>query len=343
VDAAGAEPFDFEAALVHTHGFPLPDWNAVRQWVESVPAGARAEAWSACERAWLEYFRSALGPDFRIRRQGTAILLSTLESHVAEATLVFINKAVQRIARVLEGVAGEPEWGQDILIVFDDDESYYRYASIFYPEAGEFAGSSGMHIHDGCGHFVTVKADLRAIEAVIAHELTHACLSHLPIPVWLNEGLAINTAFRLCPSHAPANPRQTHARLCKFWGPEEIQQFWSGKSFLRNDEGSELSYDLAKVLVSLFAADWDRFRAFVLAANHEDGGAASAKENLNIDLGAAVCAVLEKESSNAWEPMPESWNDKPERAFTPGLANPNKEMRDYDYVCQLKHPLCSSP
>jgi hypothetical protein len=320
VPAPGVEPFDLGSALADANGFPVVDWPSVQKWVASVPAApARAEAWQACERGWLEHLRHALGPDYRLRMEGKAILLSTLEPRVAGATLAFVDKTTQRILRLLDGVADVPEWGYDIMIVFDDEDAYYRYVSHYYPEAGEFAASSGMFIHGGCGHFVMVKADLRAIEPVIAHELTHACLSHLPIPAWLNEGLAVNTEARLCPAaHGPADPQRTHALHRQFWGPEEIQQFWSGKSFLRNDDGNALSYDLARILVSQFGADWDRFRTFALAANLADGGASAAREHLGIDLGAAACAVLERDDARAWAPMPQTWGGEPERgAFAP--------------------------
>ena len=315
ISAPGAEPFDLAASLVDAGGFPVPDWAAVDRWIGTVPVeSAKAEAWSSCERAWLEHLRVALGKDYRVRSQGSAILVSTLPAHVANATLAFVNKTVQRIVRVLDGLAAAPEWGSDILIVFDEDESYYRYVSHYYPEAGEFAGSSGMYINRGCGHFVTVKADLRSVEPVIAHELTHGCLSHLPIPAWLNEGLAVNTELRLCPpAQAPADPRQLHARHLKFWGATEIQEFWSGKSFLRTDEGNALSYDLARVLVSQFAADWDPFRQFALAADLADGAASSARQHLGIDLGAAVCAILEREPDPSWAPRPAAWHGDPER------------------------------
>jgi hypothetical protein len=315
VSAPDVAPFDLGRAMVDANGFPVLDWDAAHRWVENVTGeSTKAEAWSSCERAWLEHLRVALGREYRLRTQGSAILLSTLPDNVCEATLAFVNKTAQRIVRVLDGVAAMPEWGHDILIVFEEDESYYRYISQYYPEAGEFAASSGMYIHKGCGHFVTVKADLRSIEPVIAHELTHACLGHLPIPAWLNEGLAVNTEFRLCPPpQAPADPRQTHARHLKFWGPQEVQEFWSGKSFLRNDEGNELSYDLARILVSQFASDWDRFRRFALMADLADGAASSAKEHLGIDLGAAVCAVLERETQESWAPSPAAWLGEPER------------------------------
>lgn len=315
IPAPGVAPFDVHAALVNASGFPLIDWAAAQRWVDSIPDEQdQAQAWSACERAWLDHLRPALGPDYQVRVQGKAMLLSNLEVKVADATLAFVNKTVQRIMRVLDGVAAAPEWRHDLLIVFEDEDAYYRYVSHYYPASGEFAASSGMYIHGGCGHFVTVRADLRAIEPIVAHELTHACLSHLPIPAWLNEGLAVNTEQRLCPpAQAPRNPWQMNARLRQFWGPGEIQQFWSGRSFLRNDEGNELSYELARILVSYFGADWDRFRAFAIAANLADGGASSAMAHLNIDLGAAVCAVLEQKPTDAWAPMPQTWLGEPER------------------------------
>jgi hypothetical protein len=163
-----------------------------------------------------------------------------------------------------------------------------------------------------------VKAELRSIEPVIAHELTHSCLGHLPIPAWLNEGLAVNTEHRLCPPPADVfgsrpSPQQMHARHRKFWGTSEIQEFWSGKSFLRADEGNELSYDLARILVSQFASEWEQFRAFVLAADMADGGASAAVEHLRVELGEVAAALLEQSPGAAWTPAPGMWSGSPER------------------------------
>ena len=214
------------------------------------------------------------------------MLLSSLDANVARAALDFIGKTRQRILRVLDGVAQVVEWGSDILIVFDDDDRYYEYVSRYYPETGGFAFSSGMHIDHGCSHFVTMKADLLAIQPVIAHEMTHGCVAHLPLPAWLNEGIAVNTEQRLCPPPPPLfTPRQMHEKHLRFWGAEEIQQFWSGKSFLRDDEGNLLSYDLARIIVDQFSSDWEAFRPFVLAANVADAGAAAAREFLDVELG----------------------------------------------------------
>lgn len=147
--------------------------------------------------------------------------------------------------------------------------------------------------------------DLRAVEPVIAHEMTHGCLGHLPIPAWLNEGIAVNTEQRLCPARLP-DPREMQQRHRAFWGPAKVQQFWSGQSFLRPDEGNELSYDLARILVAQFSADWDRFRPFVLAATFDDAGAAAAREHLGLALGDVIPALLQKEPALQWSPDPMS-------------------------------------
>jgi hypothetical protein len=314
IAVAGLPAFAISSHLSSSNGLPFLDWVAVQAWVDAMDdAALQARAWAVCERAWLERMLTALGPSYRLVEESDVILLSTLEANVARATLGFVVKTLKKITILLDGIAYIPEWGKDILIVFDDEDTYYRYVSHYYPEAGEFAGSSGMYINSGCGHFVTVKADLRAIEPVIAHELTHSCVSHLPIPAWLNEGLAVNTEHRLSPPGPSVfTPRQMHEKHRQFWGETEIQEFWSGKSFLRNDDANMLSYDLARIIVAQLSEDWTSFRAFVLDTNLADAGAAAALAHLGMDLGAVACTLLEKAPHPAWAPNPAAWNEAPE-------------------------------
>jgi len=315
LSAPGVDSFFFTAHLSLESGFPIPDWTAAQTWVETIPEeGEQAGAWTRLERAWLEHLRLALGPAYRLHENKDAFVLSTLEPHVARATLDFMSKTLQRISRILDGIAEVSPWGKDILIVFDDEDSYYRYVSHGYPEDGEFAASGGMYINAGCGHFVTVKSDLHAIEPIIAHEMTHSCLSHLPIPAWLNEGLAVNTEQRLVRrATATLTPQQMHQKHCSFWGDAEMQEFWSGKSFLRNDDGNMLSYDLTRILVSQLSADWPGFRSFVLDADAADSGAAAAIEHLGMELGTVVSTLLEQGSGLNRAPAPSRWVEVAER------------------------------
>lgn len=306
----GMQPFPIAQHISMHNGFPILDWDAVHSWVEKPQSDElRAIAWNACEHGWLVHLRQALGPQYSLVESGGAVLLSSLETNRSRATIDYMNRTLSRVARVLDGIACTPQWGKDILIVFHDADSYYNYVSYYYPEGGgEFAYSGGMHINAGCSHYVTVDADLRSVEPVIAHEMTHGCLSHLPLPLWLNEGLAVNTEQRLAgrgsPLYTPAEMREKHL---SFWGEGEIQEFWSGKSFHRPDDGNLLSYDLARIMVELMAKDWGRFKQFVLNADRADSGAVSAHENLGVDLGSAVCSLLEKPIDCLWAPDPTKW------------------------------------
>ena len=315
ISAAGVAPFALTDSMQFINGLPVPDWDIVWSWVATIPSEAdRPKAWSDCETAWLQHLRVALGRNYRVLRSENGLLLSSLDENFARATLDFMDKTLKRILRVLDGVASRSDLGSDILIVLDDEDTYYRYVDRYYHEAGEFAASGGMHINEGCGHFVTRKNDLHVIEPVIAHEMTHGCLGHLPIPAWLNEGMAVNTEQRLCPTTRPLySAHEMHEKHRSFWGRTEIQEFWSGKSFLRTDDGNMLSYDLARIIVEQFAKDWPRFRAFVLAATLDDAGAAAAEVHLGVPLGAVVAAILEHGASPDWHPSPEAWTEAPEK------------------------------
>ena len=300
---AGLPPFDLDARLEWIEGFPVPDWGAVEDWMRAVPEERQMDAWRACERAWLLHFRDALGPGFHLARSEVSMVLSSLEPRETQYALAFMERTFKRIMHVLKGVAEPPPWDQDLLIVFDDQDAYYRYASRYYEHGGEFAGSSGMHISRGRAHFITTRSDLSVIEPVVVHEMTHACLAHLPLPLWLDEGMAVNTERRLV-GRAPDlfTPEEMHAKLVKFFGEAQIQEFWSGKSFRRSDEGNMLSYELARIFVEHLAADWSRFARFANAAHHSDAGAAAAREHLGVELGAIAAALLGRDDARPYEP-----------------------------------------
>lgn len=183
VTAPGGATFDLAGNLDRSEHFPLVRWETVSAWVESLPEGERAEAWGACERAWLQYMAEFLGPSYRLREGATAMVLSSLDDRNARNAVAFMERTLRRIVHVLKGVAEPATWGKDLLILFDDADRYYEYASIYDPEGGELPLSSGMHISRGCSHFIAVRGDLAAIEPVVAHEMTHGCVAHLALPL----------------------------------------------------------------------------------------------------------------------------------------------------------------
>lgn len=53
------------------------------------------------------------------------------------------------------------------------------------------------------------------------------------------------------------------------------------------------------------------FLEFVRHADRADAGAASARDQLGVDLGHFACALLEKSDSTGFSPDPQSWKSEP--------------------------------
>lgn len=308
LDSGLDTPFSVTEHLIASDGWPALNWDAARRWSESAPTdAARNHAWSACERAWLLHMRDALGSRFELYENDNVFLLTPLGSKSAQFTLDFVHRSQLRVLSVLEGIAKPAPLGKTILIVFDDADHYYRYVSLYYPDSGEFAFSSGMYLDRGCGHFVAMGNELRSIEPVVVHELAHSVLAHLPIPLWLNEGIAVNTEQRLGHTGMNANPKEMAEQHRDFWNESLIQEFWCGDSFYRTDDGNALSYDIARIVVSQLATDWASFRNFVLEAHYQDAGAEAARTHLQMSLGSCVASLIGFPPNAGWEPDPSKW------------------------------------
>lgn len=306
IEAPGLAALDVQATLRDAHGWLVFDWRVVEAWLAGIPDDAlRQTARLRCQRAWLLYLGEGLGEHAWLHETDEVMLLSTLERRTAQATADFIARTRQRVARVLGSLATPQPGSKSILVVFDDEEGYYTYTAAYEHGEGDLAFSGGMFIDAGCPHFVTRSQDLSLVEPVIAHELTHAALAPLRLPLWLDEGIAVNTEHRLTGArrgeHTPQELQVMHQR---FWGKAEIQQFWTGESFRRPDDGNQLSYDLARIIVEQLAKSWEPFAAFVARASRDDAGAKAAREALGIELGAMVCALLQRAADPAWEPAP---------------------------------------
>ena len=309
---ASAPPMKMLPSHCWTTGttMPIPDWDAV---AATEPSGAAAldAFWRDSAEAWMQSLAFNLGEGYTIAGSEHFLLLSPMPARQRELTLDYSERAHRRILKALDGVARDTGHGPQVVIVFDEIDEYHEYVANYVPDDEEHAVSAGMFINRGYGHYVFVKSDLDRMEPIIAHELTHALLTHLPIPLWLNEGTAVNTEKHLVPHlAAPRNalytPREMEQRHKKFWNARTIQQFWSGMSFRRPDEGSELSYDLAERMVKLLGEDYPRYRSLLNTAQAEDAGAPAVAQAYGFELHKLAAAII---GEGDWRPDPAEWDE----------------------------------
>jgi hypothetical protein len=303
----------FDLFPVGTGPLVIPDWDRVEASLADRLKQENPHAlWSKVALCWLEDLRQALGSDsYAVQASENFILLSATSARERVVFLEYAEKTQKRILRLLEGIAAQSGTGKSCVIAFASEDEYYEYVSNYYPEEGEYAMSGGMYINAGYGHFVSVMGGMHVIEPMIAHELTHLHLAHLPIPAWLNEGLAVNTEYMLSPPPGQLyTPQELKAMHLKFWNAQTIQEFWSGKSYQRPDEGNLLSYDLGRQITALISSDKAKFVAFANEAHLSDAGDAAARAKLGIRLAEPVAFLL---GEGDWSPNPTLWNASPER------------------------------
>jgi hypothetical protein len=308
-----------EQETLHTDRFPRRDWAAIWRGIEPLAQETdRARLWAEAGRGWLSDLAGVLGPEYRVHDVNGFWLVSNRSPANLKGIGSHLKRARARIVAELDGIAVEDPACPLAILWLEDETRYYEYVSYFYPESGEFAFSGGMFLPGGYPHFVFPHYDEGwQLERVVSHELTHALVRHLPLPLWLNEGLAVTLEEMIAGVPHAAINEQTLAEHRAYWNPESIQKFWSGESFSQSDEGCGLSYALGQLLVLNLGHDFPRFREFAIGSDHEDSGEAAARQVFGIGLGDLIAGFLGEDD---WTPRPEQWVDARHDAASPEVS-----------------------
>jgi len=288
--------------------FPRVNWQGIidvlQEEVQNSDLNISA-FWSMVVKAWLVQMDEYLDDAHAIYESEHFYILSSASDNYLDVFVKYLESVQTRIHRALTGIVQYNERGKFVVLLLDNIELYYAYISHYYPENGEFSMSSGVFLSSGYGHFVVPHNELDHVEAVAAHELTHAMLAHLPIPLWLNEGLAVNMESSITGySSYQLNP-QKHNKHLDHWNEQTIQKFWSGESFQHAGDAVELSYHLAQLIVQSLAEDYEILQQFVNQANFIDGGEAAAIEVFGGSLGAIIEQIY---GEGDWSPKPDLWS-----------------------------------
>ena len=162
---------------------PRPQWDVISAWADAnVDAASLDESWTQIARDWLTRLADSLPCDYVLHESPEFLLLAADDS-LGQRVLSSSERARRVILQTLDGIASNQGFGKHVILLFADTDSYYDYVTDFYPDEGEFALSGGMFLNVGYGHFAICPAygdDGDDYERIIAHELNHALLRHLP-------------------------------------------------------------------------------------------------------------------------------------------------------------------
>lgn len=300
------------STLLHEkHGFCHPDWEAIGHLIEEqVPESEWNSAWEAAALAWVGRIRDSLGGGYQLHQTANFLILSAAPPRIVRDACKSFEEARQQILSNLEGVALDEGYGKHVVLMFERIDDYYGYLDYFYPE-GDHPMSGGVCLSgEGYVHFAFPTVDYSSYRTVLVHELTHGCLNHLPIPLWLNEALAMRMEQAICETQTFHLDREIHDRHLAYWNEETIQQFWSGISWSIPGDSNELSYNLAQILWKKIEGDLSAPRSalleFAAIADCQDAGEAALQEVFDVGLVDIVTDFL---GEGAWEPDPDCWTD----------------------------------
>lgn len=214
----------------------------------------------------------------QLRESPHFLLLMPDGTTSAELCLQHLEYYWAQISRELEGISSARGSGKSVVLIAPDIDSFARYLGDYYPD-GDFMMPGGVCLDQGYAHFILPDTNLTHCAPVLAHELCHIFLRSKYWPLWLEEAVVQTVEHCVARSGSYVLDREMIRRHRDFWTPEIMQDFWSGLSFHRPDEGSELSYHLALFLLNAVGAfGREGTLAFLRSASRDDAGFAGFRD-----------------------------------------------------------------
>jgi len=281
-------------SMVVANGLPQPAWPNILAWVnKTTPEERKHEIWCAISRAWIERLRDALGPKYRIEESGPFLVLAGEKIRDARGLASFTDSTFVKVQNLIPWTPPFPAYGHRVLIVLDDAKRYYSYKAHYHSEDGAYGASGGACFRSGYLHIVLNNPSAWRIEASIVHELVHLWLSCGRTPLWVEEGVAQYMPEFLLGYRDFRLDHELVDRHRAFWTPMTIIEFWTGDAFSRPDEGQELAYSLAQILIRRIIGDFPkRFRQFLAEVDIADAGDAAARQYLDLSISDLAAGFL---------------------------------------------------
>jgi hypothetical protein len=283
---------------------PRPQWPEVETWIKAnVSLSQQTDAWNHVLAQWIDVLADALDGLYYCDASANFFLLAPDLGPNTLLILPVAEACKSLLTQTLHGVADFQAEGKLPILVLDRNETYYQYLAPFYPD-GHFGASTGIQIRQGYPHVALLHAEFFALEGTLAHELTHASLAHLSLPLWIEEGLAQMFARSMSSQKTMLMDDKRAQKHKRFWSNHGLSLFFSGEGFYKATPAQRFSYELAEVLITLLVEDhrpqWfglsrsrqHRFFEFLRRAHEQDCGDAAACEHLGYSLAEIAAKFL---------------------------------------------------
>lgn len=306
VDNMAPQNFNFDEIdefFEYRRGYPRPDWDRIHDWVERLPVESDLHfVWTEIAAKWLGMVADHLQDNYSLWESEHFFIVCNRTKPDSEKLTRYCEKARKRIIELLGRVTLDEGLGKIIVLIFSEVDDYYDYVADWYPDEGEFGASAGMFVTGYYPHILVHAGPSLQCHATIVHELNHFLLKHLPLPLWLNEGITQIVEEEIAGSPKGDPDDEILRKHARWWTPDTIQEFWEGSSFSAPDDRQQLSYDLAQRIVARLLNKFpSTFATFLQSANHDDAGDIALWTTCRYSLSQAVSDLL---GNQDWNPKP---------------------------------------
>lgn len=290
-----AETIDLRDFMSEGTAFPVPSWDLVAARIEAnIPEEQQFDCWTDMGRQWLSLINACFDNSYDFEETENFLLLGLLREDSLKAVGRFAEHCRVGIEYGLPDIANFSSPGKSIILIIAGSDNYYTHIADYWSD-GEWGLSAGVHIRTRYPHVAVLESPRYQLNQILAHELTHAAVHHLNLPLWIEEGMTQMFECDLA-SRAVDLDNKEIASQKKFWRENGLDAFWSGASFYAADESQRYSYQLAEFLIRILLSDYrarwfgfDRrpvlkLKRFFQESRLEDAGEAAAIEHLGLTL-----------------------------------------------------------
>jgi hypothetical protein len=292
---------DIKDAFETAHGLPRAKWKLLRERVCHLTGKERPrdQDWVVLQRHWLKLLAEVAGESFGVI-ESEKFLLMARDAGESGWILDIAEQGQQKVMQALGERVGGPVVGKIPIISFMNNHLYRQHVR-HYRHDDKPDESDGVCVHDH-GEIHVALASLSGIKDILPHELAHAHVGNLPLPTWLNEGVAQLVARRW--KYDLGSEFQSHAKL--FWRKRGLARFWNAEAYETPRVGEEMvfAYIFSELLVkeirSLGESDFQRFLA---VADAKDAGEGACRGVYGFGLGVWAAKLL---GQGEWGPVAEA-------------------------------------
>ena len=132
--------------------------------------------WHDASLQWLRVVQQDLGGGYGVVESRHFLLLSAYSGFAARGIIQECDSILLHLRARLQEAAWRWPYGKHVVLIFEDEETYYRYLSHFYAAGVECGASSGIFLKNGYQHTALFKS--RDNRHMLTHLFVHLCLSH---------------------------------------------------------------------------------------------------------------------------------------------------------------------